>query len=85
MYEIQPMRSYGSLGKSLSIIGVLTLVSGMIFLLQSKSVVGPSSSFMYRNPEWTENGYIIIVMGVIVFAIGLVMNYLRADRKPKIN
>jgi uncharacterized membrane protein YidH (DUF202 family) len=79
------MRSYGSLGKSLSIIGVLTLVSGMIFLLQSKSVVGPSSSFMYRNPEWTENGYIIIVMGVIVFAIGLIMNYLRADRKPKIN
>jgi uncharacterized membrane protein YidH (DUF202 family) len=79
------MRSYDSLGKSLSIIGVLTLVSGMIFLLQSKSVVGPSSSFMYRNPEWTENGYIIIVMGVIVFAIGLIMNYLRADRKPKIN
>jgi|1185.fasta_scaffold04357_1 hypothetical protein len=79
------MRSYGSLGKSLSIIGVLTLVSGMIFLLQSKSVVGPSLSFMYRNPEWTENGYIIIVMGVIVFAIGLIMNYLRADRKPKIN
>ena len=85
MYEIQPVRSYDSLGKALSIIGVLTLVSGMIFLLQSKSVVGPSSSFMYRNPEWTENGYIIIVMGVIVFAIGLIMNYLRADRKPKIN
>jgi len=75
------VRSYDSLGKALLIIGVLMLVSGMIFLLQSKSVIGPSSSFMYRNPEWTENGSIIIVMGVIVFAIGLLMNYSGADRK----
>jgi hypothetical protein len=82
MYTIQPMRSFGSIGKSISIIGVLTLVSGMIFLLQSKSVVGPTSSFMYRNPEWTGNGYIIITVGIIVFAIGLVvMNYFKADRK----
>ena len=82
MYKIQLMRSFGSIGKSISIIGVLTLVSGMIFLLQSKSVVGPTSSFMYRNPEWTGNGYIIITVGFIVFAIGLVvMNYFKADRK----
>lgn len=76
------MSSYGSIGKSLSIIGVLTLISGMIFLLQSKSVVGPTSSFMYRNQEWTGNGFIIIAVGIIVFAIGLVMmNYFKANQK----
>jgi hypothetical protein len=36
-------------------------------------LVGPSSSFMYANPEWTFNGLIIIGIGTSVIIIGLYM------------
>ena len=52
--------------KALIIIGLVIIILGVIFLLQSKSSLGPSASFMYSNPEWTVNGYIIIAVGVIV-------------------
>jgi hypothetical protein len=41
--------------------------------LQSKSIVGPSSSFMYQNPEWTINGYVIIAIGTIISVFGIVI------------
>jgi len=44
---------------------------GIIFQLQSISMVGPSSSFMYANPDWTFNGLIVIGVGVSVLVIGL--------------
>jgi uncharacterized membrane protein len=58
--------------KALIIIGLLIVMLGVIFLLQSKSSLGPSTSFMYSNPEWTVNGYIIIATGVIVIGVGVI-------------
>jgi hypothetical protein len=58
--------------KPLIIIGLVIIILGVIFLLQSKSSLGPSSSFMYSNPEWTVNGYIIIAIGVIVGGVGVI-------------
>ena len=58
--------------KVLIIIGLVIVILGVIFLLQSKTSLGPSTSFMYSNPEWTVNGYIIIAMGVIVIGVGII-------------
>jgi hypothetical protein len=58
--------------KGLIIIGLVTVILGAIFLLQSKSSLGPSTSFMYSNPEWTVNGYIIIATGVVVIGVGVI-------------
>jgi multisubunit Na+/H+ antiporter MnhB subunit len=59
-----------STGLTIIIIGIIIVVMGVIFSLQSQSVVGPSSSFMYDNPEWSVNGSIIIGVGIIVDVIG---------------
>jgi hypothetical protein len=58
--------------KALIIIGLVIIILGIIFLLQSKSSLGPPTSFMYSNPEWTVNGYIIIAVGVIVTGVGVI-------------
>ncbi len=41
--------------------------------MQSKSIVGPTSSFMYQNPEWTINGYVIIAIGTITGIFGIIL------------
>jgi hypothetical protein len=76
------MKSYSSLANILSLIGALTMVLGTIFLLQSKSVIGPATSFMYRNPEWTVNGYASIIIGILLFGIGL---FLKVASRPTKN
>jgi uncharacterized membrane protein YidH (DUF202 family) len=58
--------------KALILIGLVVIILGIIFLLQSKSSLGPSTSFMYSNPEWTVNGYIIIAVGVIVTGVSVI-------------
>ena len=58
--------------KVLIIIGLVIIILGVIFLLQSKSSLGPSTSFMYSNPEWTVNGYIIIAIGFSVIGVGVI-------------
>jgi dipeptide/tripeptide permease len=58
--------------RTLIIIGSVIIILGIIFLLQSKSSLGPSTSFMYSNPEWTVNGYIIIAIGLIVVGLGVI-------------
>jgi len=58
--------------KALIIIGLVIIILGVIFLLQSESSLGPSASFMYSNPEWTVNGYIIIAVGVIVTVVSVI-------------
>jgi uncharacterized membrane protein YidH (DUF202 family) len=58
--------------KALIIIGLVIIILGVIFLLQSKSSLGPSTSFMRSNPEWTGNGYIIIAVGVIVTGVSVI-------------
>jgi uncharacterized membrane protein YidH (DUF202 family) len=61
--------------KALIIIGLVIIILGVIFLLQSKSSLGPSTSFMYSNPEWTVNGYIIIAVGVIVTGVSVITRH----------
>ena len=52
-------------------IGIVAMISGIIFYLQGNSIVGPTSSFMYSNPKWIVNGQWIAVSGVLIFAAGL--------------
>jgi hypothetical protein len=44
-----------------------------MFTAQSKSLVGPQSSFMYSNPEWTINGFMILGVGLAVLFSGIVI------------
>ena len=60
-------------GKYLIILGVIIVTAGIIFTMQSKSIVGPTSSFMYQNPEWTINGYVIISIGTIIGIFGIIL------------
>lgn len=64
------------------IVGTIIFTLRVVFSLQSKSVIGPSSSFMYDNPEWAVNGSIIIASGLIVVAVGGVI-ILFTKRKSK--
>jgi uncharacterized membrane protein len=59
-----------SIGRVVIIVGIIVVIMGVIFSLQSKSVVGPASSFMYDNPEWAINGSIIIAIGIVITALG---------------
>ena len=60
-------------GKYIIIIGLILIIAGIVFTMQSKSIVGPSSSFMYQNSEWTVNGYVIIAIGTIMSVFGIVV------------
>ena len=66
-------------GRWLIVIGLILIIMGIIFQLQSISLIGPSSSFMYSNQDWTFNGLLIIAIGSSVILIGL---YVRT-RKDK--
>jgi len=48
--------------------------------MQSKSIVGPSSSFMYKNPDWTVNGYAIIIVGTLIGAAGIILWQIRIKK-----
>jgi hypothetical protein len=52
------------------------IMLGIIFTLQSLSIVGPSSSFMYRNQDWTVNGSTIIVVGASITGLGIILGRL---------
>ena len=67
-------------GKYLIIIGLILIIAGIVFTMQSKSIVGPSSSFMYKNPEWTVNGYAIITLGTIIIVIGIILWQIRMKK-----
>ncbi|MER5174551.1 MAG: LPXTG cell wall anchor domain-containing protein [Candidatus Nitrosocosmicus sp.] len=69
--------------KYLIISGIIIAVAGIIFTMQSNSIVGPSSSFMYNNPEWTNNGFVIIVIGAILIIIGGIL--LQIKKKKRID
>jgi hypothetical protein len=57
----------------LIVIGTLSTIAGLMFTAQSKSLVGPQSSFMYSNPEWTINGFMILGVGLAVLFSGIVV------------
>lgn len=61
-----------NVSKIIVIAGSVILSFGILFIAQSQSVVGPESSFMYRNPEWATNGSIIAAVGAIMIAGGII-------------
>ncbi len=68
-------------GKCLIIASIILVISGIIFTLQSNSVIGPSSSFMYASPEWASNGFIIIGIGVSVAVIGIIVSQIEKKKR----
>jgi hypothetical protein len=72
-------------GKYIIIIGVILIITGIVFTMQSKSIVGPSSSFMYQNPEWTVNGYVIITIGTIISVFGIVVWQIDTKKTSRVN
>ena len=62
-----------NLGKILVIVGIIAGIVGLAFTAQSKSIVGPESSFMYNNPQWTINGYVIFGVGLAIIFSGVVI------------
>ena len=59
------------------VVGFTLIISGLIFVAQSKSVIGPKSSFMYSNPEWTVNGFAFSIVGLVFFVCGLIIHFAR--------
>lgn len=59
----------------LIIIGPIILFFGIIFYLQSKSLVGPKRSFMYNNSNWTINGFVVILIGISLLVLSFFTLY----------
>lgn len=60
---------------SIILIGGIIIGFGLVFIAQSSSLLGPSSSFMYQNPDWTIYGSEVVIIGIIVCSIGLLTKY----------
>ncbi len=58
-------------GYPIIILGIIILVSGIVFHFQGQGLVGPESSFMYSNPDWITYGGKIVVTGIVILAIGI--------------
>lgn len=63
--------------RPISIIGTVIFVFGVIFYLQSQSIVGPETSFMYANPEWEINGIQIAIVGILTGFSGLGLKFIK--------
>jgi uncharacterized membrane protein len=68
--------------KLIIVLGIIVIISGIVFYLQGRSVVGPESSFMYSNPEWIKNGQWIAISGIMILAVGVVISKANL-RRPK--
>ena len=68
--------------KLIIVLGIIVIMSGIVFYLQGRSVVGPESSFMYSNPEWIKNGQWIAISGIIILSAGIVISKVNL-RLPK--
>ena len=64
-------------GKIVILTGIGIMIMGVIFHLQGKSIVGPESSFMYSNPQWITYGTQIVVLGGIILAIVIGLNFIK--------
>ena len=53
--------------------GIILVIFGIIFNFQGQGMVGPETSFMYENQEWTDNGIFISMIGVILILIGYIL------------
>ena len=76
------MKGQKRLGRILVLSGALISPFGLLFTAQSKSEVGPQSSFMYNNPSWTLNGLAIASLGLAVLAAGIVIYLISRSDDP---
>ena len=60
----------------LIIIGVIVSIFGIVFSLQSQEIIGPETSFMYSNPDWSTYGLQITVLGIVIIGSGIVIKML---------
>lgn len=63
--------------KTLIVVGCILIIAGILFAAQSKSEIGPQSSFMYSNPQWTVNGFAICIIGLVVLICGITIRYIK--------
>jgi len=61
------------IGITISIVGTVVIVMGVIFHLQGQGIVGPESSFMYTNPQWITYGMQIAILGIVILSSGIVL------------
>jgi len=52
-------------------VGAVVTVFGVLFFMQGNSIVGPTTSFMYSNPQWIVNGKWISISGIIILVVGI--------------
>jgi hypothetical protein len=57
--------------KAVIVIGIATIVFGIIFQFQGRGMVGPESSFMYYNKDWIDYGIGIVFAGITICGIGV--------------
>jgi len=58
-------------------LGVIVIISGIIFHLQGQAIIGPESSFMYSNPEWVTLGQQIAIIGIFLSGVGIAVKILK--------
>ena len=66
-----------TLVRILIVVGCILIIAGIVFVAQSNSMLGPQSSFMYSNPEWTVNGFAISMVGLVVLACGVLIRFIK--------
>jgi len=59
--------------------GAGVIIMGVIFHLQGQSVIGPESSFMYANPQWTTYGIQIVIAGIIILAVSTCLSLIKRN------
>lgn len=57
-------------GSALVWTGIVIVISGLLFMLQSFGIVGPESSFMVENPDWFGYGALTVLVGSITAIVG---------------
>jgi hypothetical protein len=62
---------------ALIVCGAIVSIFGMIFHLQGHSVVGPTTSFMYSNPDWIDYGLLILLSGIAIILSGIGIRFLK--------
>jgi hypothetical protein len=58
----------------LTLVGVLLMLAGFVFILQGMGIVGPQSSFMFNNPTWIYQGVAVMAIGILSLAGGLFLS-----------
>jgi len=69
------------ISKLIIILGIIVIISGIIFHLQGQAVVGPQSSFMYSNPEWIAYGQYIVIIGIFIIGVGISLKFLKKIKR----